>query len=127
MICQRIVGDFGTTSCQSAVIVCVHVKGVAPPATAGRARLLEVMRALHVPSQVEVGLKVPLADGALHVSGVVDEFHVLPQVRQVAVDTSALLAGPRVQRVQFSRVRACNKPTELAPLQVRRPGPVSGT
>lgn len=76
------------------------------------------MAAEHVPAQIQVGLERFAAEGAGHVRRIVDQLHVLAQVREVAVDAAALLAGPRLERVRLAdaaEVRACNKTHALTP------------
>lgn len=70
---------------------------------------LRLMRTDNVPPQVQVSLERFLTDRTLHVRRIVDQFHVLAQVRQVAVDATAFATRSRVQRVKLACVSACNK------------------
>lgn len=62
----------------------------------------ELVEADEVSLQVELGLEWLVTEGACDTLRVVDQAHVLTQVRQVTVHAVADRTGARIQRVQFA-------------------------
>lgn len=65
-------------------------------------RHAELVEADQVAFQVQLGLEWLVTEGACDTLRVVDQAHVLAQVRQVTVHAVADRTGARVQRVQFA-------------------------
>lgn len=80
---------------------------------------VEVMEADQMALQIELGLEWLVTEGACDTLRVVDQAHVLTQVRQVTVYAVADRTGAWVQRVQFAWVSCnthttCSNPVEAA-------------